>query len=108
MLQFALRHQIPIVPVGSNGCEKLYPSGNPWSKGGTVTYRIGKPLTVDDAFAPYRIDEPFKPFTKEAEAHEKNLQAAECLTLAIDELLDEPYKMDRTGADAGTRADRLM
>ena len=109
MIQFALRHNVPIVPVGSNGCEKIYPTGNPWAKGGTVTYRIGQPLTVDNAFAPFRIDEPFKPFTKEARAHDAKLEgAAEQLTLAIDELLDEPYKMARDGADAGTRADRLM
>jgi len=109
MIQFALRHEIPIVPVGSNGCEKIYPTGNPWAKGGTVTYRIGKPLTVEDAFAPYRISEPFKPFTREADVHEKALEgAADCLTQAIDVLLDEPYKMARDGADAGTRADRLI
>lgn len=109
MIQFALRHNVPIVPVGSNGCEQIYPTGNPWAKGGTVTYRIGKPLTVEDAFAPYRIDEPFKPFTKQARAHDEKLEgAAQRLTQAIDELLDEPYKMAREGADAGSRADRLM
>jgi 1-acyl-sn-glycerol-3-phosphate acyltransferase len=109
MIQFALRHNIPIVPVGSNGCEQIYPTGNPWAKGGKVTYRIGKPLTVDNAFAPFRIDEPFKPFTKEAHPHHEKLEgAANSLTQAIDDLLDEPYKMDRDGADAGSRADRLM
>ncbi len=109
MLQFALRHQIPIVPVGSNGCEKIYPTGNPLAKGGTVKYRIGKPLRVEDAFAPFKIDAPFKPFTKEADEHATALEgAANCLTLAIDELLDPPYKMDRTGGDAGSRADRLI
>lgn len=109
MLQFALRHEVPIVPVGSNGCEAIYPTSNPWARGGHVTYRIGKPLSVNDAFAPFQIAKPYKPFTRGADEHaEKFAGAAVVLTHAIDALLDEPYKLDTTGKDAGSRADRLI
>ncbi len=110
LAQFALRHEVPVVPVGSMGSEDAYPGGNPWAKGATCRYRIGKPLTVEDAFADCRIEEPYAPFTGGAEAHRACFErATERITAAIDDLLEEPYKMSAEGdGDARARADRLM
>lgn len=109
MLQFALRHRVPIVPVGSNGCEKVYPGGSPLAKGGHVVYRIGRPLTLADAFADCRIDEPYRPFTRAADRHREVFQrAAARLTSAIDSLLDPPYRLDPTAAASATDIRRLV
>ncbi len=109
LAQFALRYEVPVVPVGSMGSEEAYPSGNPWARGGTCRYRIGTPLTVDDALADCRIDKPYAPFTREADEHAETFErATRRITEAIDALLDEPYKLDREGSGAGSRADRLI
>lgn len=109
LAQFALRYEVPVVPVGSMGSEEAYPSGNPWAGGGTCRYRIGAPLTLDDALADCRIDKPYVPFTREAEEHAETFERAmRCITEAIDDLLDEPYKLDPEGADARSHADRLI
>ena len=91
------------------GSEEAYPSGNPWAGGGTCRYRIGAPLTLDDALADCRIDKPYVPFTREAEEPAETFERAmRCITEAIDDLLDEPYKLDPEGADARSHADRLI
>ena len=110
LAQFALRHEIPVVPVGSMGSEEAYPGGSPWAGGGTCRYRIGQPLSVDDALADCRIEGAYRPFTREAEVHAERFERAmQRITAAIDDLLEEPYKLaaDR-GADARPRADRLI
>ena len=110
LAQFALRHQVPIVPVGSMGSETAYPGGSPWAKGATCLYRIGKPLTIDDALSEFRIERPYVPFTRDAEVHhERFARATVRITAEIDALLEEPYKMVAEGdADARPRASRLI
>ncbi|MBW2272978.1 MAG: 1-acyl-sn-glycerol-3-phosphate acyltransferase [Deltaproteobacteria bacterium] len=110
LAQFALRHEIPVVPVGSMGSEDAYPGASPWAGGATCRYRIGRALTADDAFADCRIHEPYTPFTRAAEAHGKCFDLAmERVTTAIDALLDDPYKMaGRAEDDSRPRADRLI
>ena len=108
MLEFAFRHNIPIVPVGSNGCEHVYPGGSPFSSGGAVEYRIGKALTLDGAFSECRIDEDYAPFTRDSKRFKDKFQiGADILTRAINELLDEPYQLGDANDDR-TRADRFM
>jgi 1-acyl-sn-glycerol-3-phosphate acyltransferase len=110
LAQFALRHEIPVVPVGSMGSEEAYPGGSPWAGGGTCRYRIGRPLSVDDALADCRIEGSYRPFTREAEVHAERFERAmRRITAAIDDLLEERYKLAaEDGADARPRADRLM
>jgi hypothetical protein len=110
LAQFALRHEIPVVPVGSMGSEQAYPGGNPWARGATCLYRIGEPLTVDAALADCRIEKPYAPFTREAEIYGERFERATArITAAIDDLLEDPYKMDEaSGSDARARADRLI
>jgi 1-acyl-sn-glycerol-3-phosphate acyltransferase len=110
LAQFALRHEIPVVPVGSMGSEDAYPGANPWAAGARCRYRIGKPLTVDDALADCRIEKPYAPFTREADAHADRFQRMmERVTAAIEDLLDDAYKMaGRSDSDDRSRADRLL
>lgn len=102
--QIALHLKLPIVPVGCNGCDVLYPGGSPWAKRGKVTYRFGDPITHDDVRAMH-IDEPFAPFTPDAEKkHQTKFQAlSDLVTDRIEPLLDEPY---RRAPDAGRDATR--
>ncbi len=105
LLQFALRHGTTVIPVGSNGCEHVYPGGSPWASGGDIVYRVGEPVDLGDC----AIDEPYRPFTKDADAHKDALaKAADRLTGAIDALLDEPYRRRIDEEDDRSRADRLM
>jgi 1-acyl-sn-glycerol-3-phosphate acyltransferase len=110
LAQFALRHEIPVVPVGSMGSEDAYRGASPWAKGATCFYRIGTPLTVEDALADCRIDKPYAPFTREAEMHTERFErATERITAAIDDLLEDPYKLAaEADGDAGPRADSLI
>ncbi len=110
LAQFALRHEIPVVPVGSMGSEQAYPSASPWARGATCRYRIGRPLTIDDALADCRIDAPYAPFTAEANVHSKSFElATERITAAIDELLEDPYKRTtESDTDARQRTDQLI
>ncbi len=109
MLEFALRHEVPIVPVGSNGCEGVYPGASPWASGGRIVYRIGKPLTVEGALSDCRIDTPYRPFTREASAFADAFErGAAVVTQGINALLDEPYQLGDTNSDTRSRADRLM
>jgi 1-acyl-sn-glycerol-3-phosphate acyltransferase len=91
--QVALAQERTIVPVGCSGCDKLYPSGSPWARGGTVTYRFGDAMTYAD-LAPFHADAAYKPFTPAAElAHRETFQAlADHVMDRIDGLVDEPYR----------------
>jgi len=92
--QIALKTGVPVIPVGCNGSNKLYPSGSPFAKRGTVTYRIGAPLTLDGALAPFAINEPFEPFTTETDVkYGETFQAAtDTIMQYINTLLDLEYQ----------------
>lgn len=111
LAQFALRHDVPVVPVGSMGSESLYPGSSPWASGGRAVYRIGQPMTTDDAFADCRIDEPYTPFVRDAERFQPQFErATDKITLAINNLLDEPYKLaeDEAVDEDRPRSDRFL
>ncbi len=92
--QMALKTGVPVIPVGCNGSDKLYPGLSPFAKRGTVIYRIGEPMTIDSDLAPFAIHEPFEPFTPAAEAKfGETFQAATDLIMArINNLLDPEYQ----------------
>jgi len=80
MMHMAQRLGLDIAPVGCSGCDLLYPGDNPLSRGGRVVYRIGELLRLDGPeLAPYRIEEDFMPFSRDA-----NLRHAEALQSATD------------------------
>ncbi len=92
--QIALKTGVPVIPVGCNGSDKLYPGSSPLARPGTVTYRIGEPLTLEGALAPFAIAKPFEPFTRETEIrYGETFQAATDLIMArINDLLDPEYQ----------------
>ena len=93
LAQMALRTGATIVPIGCNGSELLYPGDSPFSKGGDVVYRVGEPITPDGELAPYTIDEPYTPFTKQAERdYGANFQAVTDIVMQrISQLVDARY-----------------
>jgi len=108
--QIALHLELPIVPVGCNGSDGLYPGGSPWAKKGRAVYRIGDPIH-HDAIPELHIDEPFEPFTPDAEQkHREKFEAlASLVTERIEPLLDEPYRRaPDAGLDATKGSDRFV
>lgn len=109
--QIALKTGVPVIPVGCNGSEKLYPGASPFAKPGTVTYRIGEPLTLDGVLAPYAIAEPFEPFTPETEAKYGGIfqAATDTIMTKINALLDPEYQFSGdTHGISGTGAHRFV
>jgi 1-acyl-sn-glycerol-3-phosphate acyltransferase len=104
MAEIALWQKATIVPVGCNGCDKLYPAGSPWAKGGTVTYRFGEPMPYE-SYAEHHIDEPFEPFTPAAEAtYRDRFQAlVDDVMERVNDLLDAPYQFSEDRLDSGVR-----
>jgi 1-acyl-sn-glycerol-3-phosphate acyltransferase len=93
--QLALNSEKAVIPVGCNGSEAVYPSSSPIAKSGTITYRIGKPLTVHDHFKDFRIKEKFKLFSRESQQKYKEAfdGATEVIMKHIDALLDDRYRI---------------
>ena len=107
--QFALSIGATVVPVGCNGSEKCYPTASPLSKGGTVTYRIGKPLTPEGDLKPFQVNQPFTPFTRDAEPYAPNFRGATDLMMErINELLDPCYQFDPSARGAKSGAERFV
>ena len=93
--QLALNSEKAVIPVGCNGSETVYPGSSPIAKSGTITYRIGKPLTVHDHFKDFRIKEKFKLFSRESQQKYKKAfeGATEIIMKHIDALLDDRYRL---------------
>ncbi|HEY6559270.1 MAG TPA: hypothetical protein VI072_18425 [Polyangiaceae bacterium] len=93
----------PIIPVGCNGSDQLYPGNSPFSKGGRVVYRVGRPLLADGPeLAPFRVPRgDVLPFSREAAArHGERYDAITRIVMdRINDLLDAPYQ--RAVDDAG-------
>ncbi len=108
--QIALHLKLPIVPIGCNGSDVLYPGASPWAKKGRAVYRIGEPIAYED-IARFHIDEPFAPFSPDAETkHAERFQGlADFVTDRIEALLDEPYRRaQEAGQDALQGVDRFL
>jgi 1-acyl-sn-glycerol-3-phosphate acyltransferase len=100
--QMALHLQIPIVPIGCNGSDLVYPGGVPIGRRGRIVYRFGQPIPYGE-LAPFHIAEDFAPFTAVAERdHAECFEGVAALvTDRIDALLDDGY---RRAVDAGSDA----
>lgn len=92
----------PIVPVGCNGSDHLYPGNSPLSKGGRVVYRVGAPLFVDGPeLASLRVaPDDVLPFSKQAAArYGERYDAITSIVMdRINDLLDPAYR--RAGEEA--------
>src|SRR5690606_15126531 len=42
--QMALHLRIPIVPIGCNGADLVYPGASPFARRGRIVYRVGEPI----------------------------------------------------------------
>ena len=93
--QLALHSEKAVIPVGCNGSERVYPGSSPIAKSGTITYRIGKPMTVHDDFKDFRIKEKFNLFSKESQQKYKQAfdAATQVIMRNIDLLLDDRYRV---------------
>lgn len=91
--QMALHLRIPIVPVGCNGSDLVYPGASPVGRRGRIVYRIGEPISYA-SLRPFHIDEPYVPFSAEAERRfDPQFRAvADRVTECIDGLLDPEYR----------------
>jgi 1-acyl-sn-glycerol-3-phosphate acyltransferase len=108
--QIALHLRIPIVPVGCNGSDRVYPGASPWGRRGDVVYRIGEPISYE-SLGDFHIPEHYEPFSADAEQrHRVKFQAlADLVTDRIDDLLDERYKRaPNAGVGATHGSDRFV
>lgn len=107
--QIAMHLERPVVPVGCNGSDRLYPGSSPFAKPGRVVYRFGEPLRRGDAVA-WVERGSFAPFTAEAEReHGESFQAyVDDVMDRIEPLLDPEYRFgDGTAGDV-VGADRFV
>ncbi len=110
LAQIALQVDAPVVPVGCNGSDEVYPGDSPVGRSGEIVYRIGEPIG-EGARADYAIDEPYEPFTAEAERrHRERFQAfVDMVMERIDGLLDPRYRFaDEGSSESGGGAERFV
>jgi 1-acyl-sn-glycerol-3-phosphate acyltransferase len=94
LAQLALHTGKKIIPVGCNNSEAVYSGSLPFAKSGRITYQIGEPLSFDNQLREYRIEEPFKPFSKDSqEKYQRQFQEVTRIVMEqIDLLLDEKHR----------------
>lgn len=110
MAQMTQRLGIDIVPVGCMGSDVCYSGNAPWAKGGTITYRVGTPLTINGPeLAPYRVTESFVPFSHHAQMQygQQFRSITDIVMNRINDLLDEPYKMDSNQEQSSSGSTRF-
>jgi 1-acyl-sn-glycerol-3-phosphate acyltransferase len=108
--QIALYLELPIVPVGCNGCDRVYPGSAPIARKGRIVYRIGEPISYEE-LAPFHVQESFAPFTAAAERdHAAAFEGvAKVVTERIDALLDPEYqRSEEAGVDAVRGSERFV
>ena len=91
--QIALYLKVPIVPVGCNGSDGVYPGASPWGGRGRIVYRMGDPIFYED-LSSFHITEAYAPFSATAERdHLRQFQGvADLVTDHIEPLLDAEYR----------------
>jgi 1-acyl-sn-glycerol-3-phosphate acyltransferase len=94
LAQLALHTEKKVVPIGCSNSDKVYTGGLPFAKSGTITYRVGDPLSVENQLKEYRIKEGFKLFSKESQQNYKESFDAvtNIIMEKINALVDEAYR----------------
>lgn len=94
LAQLALHTQKRIVPVACNNSEAVYRGSLPIARSGRIVYRIGEPLSVDDRLKPFRIDEPFRLFSRDSQQrYREQFEGVTRIVMAsIEQMLDEKYR----------------
>jgi 1-acyl-sn-glycerol-3-phosphate acyltransferase len=108
--QMALHLKIPIVPIGCNGSDGVYPGGSPFGKRGAIAYRVGDPIEYADLEA-HHIKEEYMPFSAVAERDfaEPFNAVSRLVTDRIEPLLDLEYRrVENVDIEADRGADRFV
>jgi len=94
LAQLALWSRKKIVPIGCNNSEQVYRGHLPFARSGQIIYRVGDPLSIENRLKPYRIDTPFKLFSKESQRkYRDQFEGVTSAVMAgISLLLDERYR----------------
>lgn len=94
LAQLALHTQKRIVPVACNNSEAVYRGSLPFARSGRIVYRIGEPLSIEDRLAPFRIDEPFRLFSRESQQrYREQFEGVTRIVMAsIEQMLDDKYR----------------
>lgn len=112
VVEMAMHLKVPLVPIGCSGCDKVYPGNVPISRGGRIVYRIGRPLLPDGPeLAPYRIEQPYLPLSRQAgERYGDRFRAVTDLVMdRINELVDPPYRYAEDRRSLGVQGlDRFL
>lgn len=85
----------PIIPIGCNGSDKVYPGNSPLAKGGRIVYRVGHALPVDGPeLREHRVPNDVLPFTKEASQKygDRYRAITDVVMSRISELVDPEYR----------------
>lgn len=100
LAQIAMHLDRPVVPVGCNGSDRVYPGSSPFAKPGPIVYRFGDPVRREDAAAWVERGQ-FEPFSATAERDfGAELQTyVDDIMIRIDALLDEEYRYDPDADD---------
>ncbi len=106
-VQLAMATKAPLIPVGCNGSDLCYPGNSPFSQGGSITYRIGKPLLWTDELAPYYRE--INPFVTQTPETTKALNSVtELMMNRINELLDEKYQRSNLNQPDTSKVGRFI
>ncbi|HPX55237.1 MAG TPA: lysophospholipid acyltransferase family protein [Syntrophales bacterium] len=94
LAQLALWSRKKIVPIGCNNSEQVYRGHLPFARSGQIVYRVGDPLSVEDRLKPYRIDTPFKLFSRDSQRKYRAQfeGVTHAVMTSIGRLLDERYR----------------
>jgi 1-acyl-sn-glycerol-3-phosphate acyltransferase len=94
LAQLALWSRKKIVPIGCNNSEQVYQGQLPFARSGQIVYRVGDPLSIEGRLKPYRIDAPFKLFSKESQRRYRDQfeGTTQAVMTSIGQLLDERYR----------------
>lgn len=104
--QIALHLRVPIVPVGCNGSDGVYPGASPFGRRGRIVYRFGEAIPYEELSA-FHVAEEYAPFSATAERDfvEEFNGVASLVTDRIELLLDPEYRRienDDGAAEKGT------
>lgn len=105
--QMAMHLNRPVVPVGCNGSDRVYPGSSPVAKKGRIVYRFGDPIPPRST--PDWVERgAFEPFTVEAEEqHHATFQRyVDHVMEKIDGLLDPEYRFSEDRGSGGVEGSR--
>jgi 1-acyl-sn-glycerol-3-phosphate acyltransferase len=94
LAQLVLHTEKKVIPIGCSNSDKVYTGSLPFAKSGTITYRVGVPLSVENDLKEYRIRDSFKLFSRESQQkYKKNFDGVTNIIMEkINALVDDAYR----------------